>query len=257
MKDMVMIALWKIGFAFLMAVFILASIRINRQYVRSVIFRFGRLKGVKGAGLFWIIPVVDQIVRVDLRTRQLDVPKQTIITRDNISVDVDAVIYYHVNDPAQAVVAVEDYEGATALIAQTMLRDVLGQNELDSILSDREVLNQKIQALLETVTAPWGVHVDIVTIRDIALPENMLRAMARQAEAERERRARVILADGECQASQRMSEAAKVYETTPAALKLREFQTLSEIAKERNLIVVTGTTDATGTMIGCAKAIDR
>lgn len=252
-----MISLWKIGFVLFVAVLILASMRINRQYARSVIFRLGRLKGVKGAGIFWIIPAVDQIVRVDLRTRQLDVPKQTIITRDNISVDVDAVIYYHVNDPAQAVVEVEDYEGATALIAQTMLRDVLGQNELDSILSDREVLNRKIQALLETVTAPWGICVDIVTIRDIALPENMLRAMARQAEAERERRARVILADGECQASQRMSQAARVYETTPAALKLREFQTLSEIAKERNLIVVTGTTDSTGAMIGCAKAIDR
>ncbi|WP_156968206.1 SPFH domain-containing protein [Desulfobacter vibrioformis] len=252
-----MVFLWKVGFVCLIAVFILGSIRINRQYVRSVVFRFGRLKGVKGAGLFWIIPVVDQIARVDLRTRQLDVPKQTIITRDNISADVDAVIYYHVIDPAQAVVAIEDYEGATALIAQTMLRDVLGQNELDSILSDREVLNQKIQALLETVTAPWGIRVDIVTIRDIALPENMLRAIARQAEAERERRARVILADGECQASQRMSEAARAYQTTPAALKLREFQTLSEIAKERNLIVVTGGTDSTGAMIGCAKAIDR
>ena len=204
-----------------------------------------------------IIPFVDQIVRVDLRIRQLDVPKQTIITRDNISVDVDAVIYYHVKDATKAIVEVEDYEGATALIAQTMLRDVLGQNDLDVALSDREVLNQKIQTALEIVTNPWGITVDVVTIRDIALPENMLRAIARQAEAERERRARIILADGEYQASKRMSEAAELYEKTPTALKLREFQNLSEIAKERNLIVVTNRVDDIGTTVGCIKALDR
>ena len=247
----------KVISVFLVVVLILLTIKITRQYDRAVIFRFGRLIGVKGPGLFLVIPFVDQIVRVDLRTRQLDVPKQTIITRDNISVDVDAVIYYHVTGPIEAVVEVEDYEGATALIAQTMLRDVLGRNELDAILSDRESLNQEIQELLKAVTVPWGIHVDIVTIRDIALPENMLRAIARQAEAERERRARVILADGEYQASQRMSEAAVLYEKTPAALKLREFQTLSEIAKERNLIVVTHGAENLGTMIGCAKAIDK
>ena len=248
---------WETASIVLIILPILASVRITRQYDRAVAFRFGRLLKVKGPGIFWVIPLADQIVRVDLRTRQLDVPKQTIITRDNISVDVDAVIYYHVTDPTQAVLEVEDYEGATALIAQTMLRDVLGQNELDAILSDRDCLNQKIQTLLETVTVPWGIRVDIVTIRDIALPENMLRAIARQAEAERERRARIILADGECQASERMSEAARLYEATPTALKLREFQTLSEIAKERNLIVVTGGTEHTGAMIGCAKALDR
>lgn len=236
---------------------ILLSVKITRQYDRAVIFRFGRLAGIKGPGLFLIIPFVDQIVRVDLRIRQLDVPKQTIITRDNISVDVDAVIYYHVKDATRAIVEVEDYEGATALIAQTMLRDVLGQNDLDMVLSDREVLNQKIQAALEIVTNPWGITVDVVTIRDIALPENMLRAIARQAEAERERRARIILADGEYQASKRMSEAAELYEKTPTALKLREFQNLSEIAKERNLIVVTNRLDDTGTTLGCIRALDR
>jgi regulator of protease activity HflC (stomatin/prohibitin superfamily) len=235
----------------------LASLRITRQYGRAVVFRFGRLAGMKGPGLFFIIPLADQIVRVDLRVRQLDVPKQTIITRDNISVDVDAIIYYHVIDPVRAIVEVEDYQGATALIAQTMLRDVLGQGDLDTILADREALNQKIQAALEAVTEPWGIQVDIVTIRDIALPENMLRAIARQAEAERERRARIILADGEHQASQRMSEAARLYEQTPAALKLREFQNLSEIAKERNLIVVTHGVDHPGTAVAYAKALNR
>lgn len=235
----------------------LLSVRITRQYTRAVIFRFGRLAGIKGPGIFLIIPFVDQIVRVDLRVRQLEVPKQTIITRDNISADVDAIIYYHVTDAAKAIVEVEDYEGATALIAQTMLRDVLGQNELDMILSDRDSLNQKIQSLLEIVTVPWGIHVDIVTIRDIALPENMLRAIARQAEAEREKRARIILAEGEYQASERMSEAARLYENTPVALKLREFQNLSEIAKERNLIVVTNGMDNPGAMVGYARALSK
>jgi regulator of protease activity HflC (stomatin/prohibitin superfamily) len=238
-------------------VLVLLSVKITRQYNRAVIFRFGRLAGIKGPGLFLIIPLVDQMVRVDLRIVQLDVPKQTIITRDNISVDVDAVIYYHVTDPIQAIVEVENYEEATALIAQTILRDVLGQSELDAILSERDSLNQKIQELLEKVTVPWGVHVDTVSIRDIALPENMLRVIARQAEAERERRARIILADGEYQASERMIEAARLYEQTPAALKLREFQTLAEIAKERNLIIVTNGMENLGTMVGCAKALDR
>ena len=234
-----------------------SAVKITRQYGRAVVFRFGRLAGMKGPGLFLIIPLVDQIVRVDLRVRQLDVPKQTIITRDNISVDVDAIIYYHVTDPTRAIVEVEDYGGATALIAQTMLRDVLGQGDLDTILADRESLNQKIQTALETVTAPWGIQVDIVTIRDISLPENMLRAIARQAEAERERRARIILADGEYQASERMSEAARFYEQTPAALKLREFQNLSEIAKERNLIVVTNGVEHPGATLAYAKAFNR
>ncbi|NLA74632.1 MAG: slipin family protein [Deltaproteobacteria bacterium] len=238
-------------------VLFLISFKITRQYARAVVFRFGRLSGIRGPGLFFIIPFIDQIVRVDLRIRQLDVPKQTIITRDNISVDVDAVIYYHVKDAARAIVEVEDYEAATALIAQTTLRDVLGQNDLDMILSDRDALNQKIQSSLEALTGSRGIDVDVVTIRDISLPENMLRAIARQAEAERERRARIILADGEFQSSRRMSEAAELYEKTPIALKLREFQNLSEIAKEKNLIVVTNRVDETGTMLGCIKTINR
>jgi Membrane protease subunits, stomatin/prohibitin homologs len=242
--------------AILVALAIL-SVKVARQYERAVVFRLGKLSGLKGPGIFGIVPFVDRIVRVDLRTRQLDVPKQTIVTRDNISVDVDAIIYYHVTDASRAIVEVEDYEGATALIAQTTLRDVLGQNELDTILSKRESLNQEIQAALKLVTEPWGISVDIVTIRDISLPENMLRAIARQAEAEREKRARIILADGEQQASERMCEAARLYEKTPTALKLREYQTLTEIAKERNLIVVTNGAENLGTTVGCVKALDR
>lgn len=241
----------------ILAILALFSIKITRQYERAVVFRLGRLAGVKGPGIFVIIPFVDQIIRVDLRVRQFDVPKQTTVTRDNISIDVDAIIYYHVTDPARAIVEVEDYEEATALISQTILRDVLGQNELDTILSDRESLNKRIREIIEDVTNPWGIHVSVVTIRDIGLPENMLRAIARQAEAEREKRARIILADGEYQASERMSEAADFYEKTPVALKLREFQTLAEIAKERNLIVVTNSAESLGTTLGCVKALDR
>ncbi|NMB78983.1 MAG: slipin family protein [Methanomicrobiales archaeon] len=233
------------------------AIKITRQYERAVVFRFGKLQGVKGPGLFVIIPFIDRIVRVDLRIRQLDVPKQTIVTRDNVSVDVDAIIYYHVTDACRAVVEVEDYEGATALIAQTTLRDVLGQNELDTILSDRETLNHKIQEEIKGVTEPWGVKTDIVTIRDISLPETMQRAIARQAEAEREKRSRIILAEGEFLASERMCEAAGLYGKSPYAIKLREFQTLTEIAKERNLIVVTNNSDGLGTAVGCVKALDR
>ena len=234
------------------------TVKVTRQYERAVVFRFGKLSGVKGPGIFAIMPLVDRIVRVDLRVRQLDVPKQTVITQDNISIDVDAIIYYRVTDASRAIVEVEDYEGASALIAQTTLRDVLGQNELDTILADRDSLNLKIQTALKIITDPWGIQVDIVTIRDVSLPENMLRAIARQAEAEREKRSRIILAEGEYQASERMSEAAKFYEKNPIALKLREFQTLAEIAKERNLIVVTtGVDNNLGTTVGCVKALDR
>ena len=222
------------------------AVKIVRQYERAVIFRLGKLLGEKGPGLFVIIPFVDRLVKVDLRVRELDVPKQTIISSDNVSLDVDAVIYYKVSDSCKAIVEVEDYEAATALLAQTTLRDVLGQNELDSILSKRDELNKKVQEILDIATDPWGMQVVIVTMRDVALPENMLRAIARQAEAEREKRARIILAEAEYQASQRMSEAAAFYEKTPVALKLREFQTLTEIAKEKNLIVISSGAGALG-----------
>jgi regulator of protease activity HflC (stomatin/prohibitin superfamily) len=241
-------------------VVVFLSVKVTRQYERAVIFRLGKLVGQRGPGIFPVFFPTDRIVRVDLRVRQLDVPKQTIITKDNISVDVDAIIYYHVTDACQAIVEVEDYEAATALIAQTTLRDILGQNELDTILSDRDSLNREIHTEIENVTSPWGIKVDIVTIRDVSVPENMLRAIARQAEAEREKRARIILAEGEYQASERMCEAAGLYDKTPSAMKLREFQTLTEIAKERNLIVVTsgvGNADSIATTVGCTKAMER
>ncbi len=238
-------------------VLIVLAVKIVRQYERAVIFRLGKLLGEKGPGIFVIIPFVDRLVKVDLRVKELDVPKQTIVSRDNVSFDVDAVVYYKVTDSCRAIVEVEDYEAATALLAQTTLRDVLGQNELDVILSERDELNKKIQEILDIATDPWGMKVVIVTIRDVALPENMLRAIARQAEAEREKRARIILAEAEYQASQRMSEAAAFYEKTPVALKLREFQTLTEIAKEKNLIVVSTGAGAAGeiaTTAGLTKA---
>ena len=217
---------------------LVSSLKITRQYERAVVFRFGKLIGERGPGLFVIIPVVDRIVKVDLRVRELDVPRQTVISSDNVSVEVDAVIYFRVTDSTKAIVEVEDYEAATALLAQTTLRDVLGQNELDTILSNRDELNREVKIILDEMTDPWGIRVVTATLRDVALPENMLRAIARQAEAEREKRARIILAEGEYQASQRMSDAATLYEEKPSAMKLREFQTLSEIAKEKNLIVV-------------------
>jgi regulator of protease activity HflC (stomatin/prohibitin superfamily) len=233
------------------------AVKIVRQYERAVVFRLGKLLGERGPGLFVIIPFVDRIVKVDLRVRELDVPKQTIVSRDNVSFDVDAVIYYKVMDSCNAIVEVEDYAAATSLLAQTTLRDVLGQNELDTILSAREELNKKVQEILDAATDPWGMQVVMVTLRDVSLPENMLRAIARQAEAEREKRARIILAEGEYQASQRMNEAAAFYEKTPIALKLREFQTLTEIAKEKNLIVVStgaGAIGEIGATAGLTKA---
>jgi regulator of protease activity HflC (stomatin/prohibitin superfamily) len=215
------------------------AIKIVREYERVVIFRMGRLFGAKGPGIFLIIPIVDIPVKVDLRVITIDVPKQTIITRDNVSVDVDAVIYYRVVDPTHAIIRVENYKVATSLLAQTTLRDILGQIDLDDLLSKREELNKKLQAVLDVATEPWGIKITAVTIRDVSLPESMMRAIAKQAEAERERRSRVILAEGEFQASQKMMEAAELYQKVPIAMKLRELQTLADISREKNLIVVT------------------
>lgn len=214
-----------------------SSIRITREYERGVIFRLGRLLGVKGPGLFFIIPIIDSMVKIDLRIFATDVPRQRIVTKDNVTIDVDAIVYYKVFDPIKSVVNVENYDIATSFIAQTTLRDVLGQVELDYLLQNREELNKQLQKAIDDVTEGWGVKVTGVTIRDVILPEEMLRAMAKQAEAERERRSRIIMAEGEYQASQKMIEAAKLYEKVPTALRLRELQTLSEIAREKNLII--------------------
>lgn len=222
---------------------ILASaIKIVKEYERAVIFRLGRLLGAKGPGLFIVIPIVDAFRKVDLRVLSFDVPKQRIITKDNVTCDVDAVVYYRVFDPVKAVVQVENFILATNLLAQTTLRDVLGQVELDDLLTKREELNKRLQEILDAATDPWGIKVVTVAIKDVTLPESMQRAIAKQAEAERERRSRIIMADGEYQAAAKMAEAAKLYSENVVAVKLREFQMLSEIAREKNLIVISPST---------------
>ena len=234
------------------------AIKIVREYERVVIFRLGRFSGVKGPGIFFIIPIIDRVILLDLRVFTIDVAKQVVITKDNVSVEVDAVIYYRVVEPANAVIQVENYKLATSLLAQTTLRDVLGQIELDDLLSKRDELNKKLQEILDRHTDPWGIKVAAVTLRDVSLPESMRRAIAKQAESEREKRSRIILADGEFQASKTMTDAARLYEEVPAALKLRELQTLVDIAREKTLIVVTPSGDAgTGTMAGLTAALNR
>jgi regulator of protease activity HflC (stomatin/prohibitin superfamily) len=241
-----------------LVILISQSVKIVREYERVVIFRLGRFSGIKGPGLFLIIPIVDRVLLLDLRVVTIDVAKQVVITRDNVSVDVDAVLYYRVVDPARAVIQVENYRMATSLLAQTTLRDVLGQIDLDDLLSKREELNRKLQEILDRHTDPWGIKVTGVTLRDVSLPESMMRAIAKQAEAEREKRSRVILADGELQASRTMMEAAKLYTEAPLGIKLRELQTLAEIAREKNLIIVTsGGEVGTGMVAGLSTAINR
>ncbi|MCD6288927.1 MAG: slipin family protein [Anaerolineae bacterium] len=215
-----------------------SAIKIVQEYERGVIFRLGRLIGAKGPGLFFIIPIVDRMVKVDLRVITLDVPSQEAITRDNVTVKVNAVVYFHVIDPAAAVVNVEDYRRATWNIAQTTLRNVLGQSELDELLAHRERINQKLQQIIDETTEPWGVKVSIVEVKDVELPQTMQRAMARQAEAEREKRAKVIHAEGEYQASQTLANAASVIAREPAAIQLRYLQTLTEIAVEKNSTIL-------------------
>ncbi len=232
-----------------------SAIKIMAEYQRIVIFRLGRLQGIKGPGLVFIIPIIDSIIKLDLRTRVIDVPKQRVITKDNVTVDVDAVVYFRVTDPEKAVIEVQRYEVATSLLAQTTLRDILGQKTLDELLSKREELNKSLQTIIDTGTDPWGIKVSNVTIRDVALPDEMLRAIAKQAEAEREKRSRIIIAEGEFQASKRMSDAAMLYEKTPMAMRLRELQTLQEIAREKNLIIVPA--GEMGTIAGIAKAVNQ
>jgi regulator of protease activity HflC (stomatin/prohibitin superfamily) len=213
------------------------AIRILREYERGVIFRLGRLignGGVKGPGLILLIPVIDKMVKVSLRTVVLDVPPQDVITQDNVSIKVNAVVYFRVVEPQKAIVQVENFLAATSQISQTTLRSVLGQSELDDILSQRDKINHKLQQIIDTNTEPWGVKVTNVEVKQIDLPQEMQRAMAKQAEAERERRSKVIAAEGEFQASQRLSDAAKILADQPSALTLRYLQTLREIATENN-----------------------
>lgn len=226
-----------VGYILAIPLFWLA-IRIVQEYERGVIFRLGRLMGARGPGLFFIIPFVERMIKVDLRIVTMDVPRQEAITRDNVTVRVDAVVYFRVVNPEDAVVKVADYIRATALIAQTTLRNVIGQSDLDDLLSRREQVNQRLQQMIDEATEPWGVKVTAVEVRDVNLAPEMIRAIARQAEAERERRAKVINAEGEFQAAQRLSEAAIVMAQNPISVQLRFLQTLSEISTERNSTVV-------------------
>jgi regulator of protease activity HflC (stomatin/prohibitin superfamily) len=225
------------GIFIVLAIFLaiaFSAIRILNEYDRGVIFRLGRLIDVKGPGLIFLIPVIDKMLRVSLRTVTMDVPPQDVITRDNVSVKVSAVVYFRVMDPNKAIVEVENYMYATSQLSQTTLRSVLGQEELDDMLAEREKINNRVQEILDKNTEPWGVKVSHVEIKHIDLPQDMQRAIARQAEAERTRRAKVINADGEFQASTKLAEAATVLGANPIALQLRYLQTLAEIATENN-----------------------
>jgi len=219
---------------FLVVAFLAASIRVLNEYERGVIFRLGRIIKAKGPGLIILIPVIDKMKKVDLRTVTLDVPPQDIITRDNVSVKVSAVVYFRVLDPVAAVVEVVDFYFATSQLAQTTLRSVCGQAELDTLLSERDQINAKIQNILDLDTEPWGVKVSKVEVKEIDLPDEMKRAMAKQAEAERERRSKIINAEGEYQAAQKLADAAEIIGRVPAALQLRYLQTLREISAENS-----------------------
>ncbi|MDT0344883.1 slipin family protein [Streptomyces litchfieldiae] len=216
----------------------LAAVRIVPEYERGVIFRLGRIMGARGPGLFLIIPIVDRMVRVSLRTVTMDIPPQDVITKDNVTVRVNAVTYFNVVDPNRSVVAIEDHVQGTSQIAQTTLRSILGQVDLDELLINRDEINQRLQRIIDDVTDPWGVKVTLVEIKDVELPQAMRRAMARQAEAERDRRAKVIHAKGEFEAAQTLSDAAERLEAHPAAMQLRILSTMTEISSERNSTLI-------------------
>lgn len=220
-------------------VIVLASaIRVLREYERAVIFRLGRLIGSKGPGLIFLIPIVDRMVRVSLRTVVMDIPEQDVITQDNVSLKVNAVLYFRVVQAEKAIVEVENYLFATSQLSQTTLRSVLGQSMLDELLAERERINQKLQMIIDSQTEPWGIKVSAVEVKHVDLPTEMKRAMAKQAEAERERRAKVIHAEGEFQASKKLKDAADIIATEPIALQLRFLQTLTEIASEKNSTII-------------------
>lgn len=224
-----------IAVAVLAVILFFASVRVAREYERGVVFRLGRLLGVKGPGLFFLIPFIDRAVRVDLRTVTLNVPPQEVITRDNVTVRVNAVAYFRVLDASSAIVQVEDFELATSQISQTTLRSVLGQVDLDQLLSERDQINDRLQTIIDQQTHPWGVKVSVVEVKDVEIPTSMQRAIAQQAEAERERRAKVIAAEGEYEASNRLAAAAQVISASPGALQLRYLQTMNAIgASETN-----------------------
>ncbi len=215
-----------------------SAVKIVQEYERGVIFRLGRLIGAKGPGLFFIIPLIDRMVKVDLRVVTLDIPSQEAITRDNVTMKVNAVVFFRVVDPSAAVVQVEDYKRATWNISQTTLRNVLGQSELDELLSNREEINKKLQHIIDETTEPWGIKVGIVEVKDVELPQSMQRAMAKQAEAEREKRAKLVHAQGEFAAAQTLADAANVMSENPVSVQLRYLQTLTEISVEKNSTII-------------------
>jgi len=210
------------------------SVRIVSEYERGVIFRFGKYVGVRGPGWVWIIPIAETMRRMDLRTITLDVPSQEVITKDNVTIRVNAVVYFRIMNPDKAVIQVKNFVTATSQIAQTSLRSILGEHELDELLANREKINQNLQTIIDKQTDPWGIKVSVVEVKDVELPEGMKRAMARQAEAERERRGKIIAAEGEFQASEKLAQAAEIISKNPAALQLRYLQTLVEISAEKN-----------------------
>ena len=232
--------MWFLYAVIAIAVIILlsAAIRIVQEYERGAVFRLGRFVGLRGPGLIFLIPFVERMMKVDLRVITMDVPSQECITMDNVTVKVDAVIYFRVVDAADAVLKVLDYIKATSLLAATTLRNVVGQSELDELLAHRDKLNEKIQAVVDEGSNPWGIKVSMVEVKDVELPDTMKRAMAAQAEAERDRRAKVVHAEGEFQASEKLAGAAKIIATQPAAMQLRYLQTLSAIATERASVIV-------------------
>jgi regulator of protease activity HflC (stomatin/prohibitin superfamily) len=224
---------------FLVVLFLVSAIKVAREYERGIVFRLGRLLAEpKGPGLFWLIPVVDRMVKVDLRTITLNIPPQEVITKDNVPVRVNAVAYFRIVEPKNAIVQVENFMVATSQIAQTTLRSVLGQHLLDELLSERDKINSILQEIIDEATSPWGIKVSIVEVKDVEIPSGMQRAMARQAEAERERRAKVIAAEGEFQASERLKDAALVMADTPIALQLRYLQTLLELGSSQSTTIV-------------------
>ena len=221
-----------------LVVILVAAVKIVPEYERGIVFRLGRVQGPKGPGLFFIIPFIDRMIKIDLRTITLDVPSQDAITADNVTVRVNAVIYFRVIDPVAAVIQIEDYQRATWQIGQTSLRNVIGQSEIDQLLQERERINERLQQIIDVATEPWGIKVGIVEIKDVELDTTMVRAMARQAEAERERRARIIRAEGELQSANQLSEAANRMAQDPTAITLRYLQTLLDIGVENNTTVI-------------------
>ncbi len=235
---MLQVGLPVIALIILAIAFLSSAIRIVQEYERGVIFRLGRLVGAKGPGLFFIVPIIDRMVRVDLRVVTLDVPSQEVITRDNVTVSVNAVVFFRVLDPRAAIVQVEDFARATWNISQTTLRNVVGQSELDDLLANREEINVRLQEIIDEGTEPWGVKVTIVEIKDVELPQSMQRAMAKQAEAEREKRAKIVHAQGEFEAAQQLIEAARMMALHPVSVQLRYLQTLTDIAVEKNSTIL-------------------